>query len=35
MTSTKEVIDHHLKAFAERDLKGILLFMGKIARKKP
>lgn len=24
MTSTKEVIDHHLKAFAERDLKGVL-----------
>ena len=24
MTSTKDVIEHHLKAFAERDLKGIL-----------
>ena len=24
MTSTKEVIDHHLKAFGERDLKGVL-----------
>jgi len=24
MTSTKEVIDHHLKAFAEKDLKGVL-----------
>jgi ketosteroid isomerase-like protein len=24
MTSTKEVIDHHLEAFAERDLKGVL-----------
>ena len=24
MTSTKHVIDHHLKAFAERDLKGVL-----------
>jgi len=24
MTSTKDVIDHHLKAFAERDLKGVL-----------
>jgi ketosteroid isomerase-like protein len=24
MTSTKEVIDHHLQAFAERDLKGVL-----------
>jgi ketosteroid isomerase-like protein len=24
MTSTNDVIDHHLKAFAERDLKGIL-----------
>jgi len=24
MTSTKDVIDHHLSAFAERDLKGVL-----------
>ena len=24
MTSTKEVIDHHLKAFVERDLAGVL-----------
>src|SRR5215470_11480483 len=24
MTTTKDVIDHHLKAFAERDLKGLL-----------
>jgi ketosteroid isomerase-like protein len=24
MTSTKEIIDHHLSAFAERDLNGIL-----------
>ena len=24
MTSTKDVIDHHLRAFAERDLKGVL-----------
>src|SRR4030095_10131980 len=24
MTSTKEVIDHHLRAFAERDLQGVL-----------
>ena len=24
MTSTKNVIDHHLKAFGERDLKGVL-----------
>ena len=24
MTSTKEIIDHHLKAFAEKDLKGVL-----------
>ncbi len=24
MTSTKDVIDHHLKAFGERDLKGVL-----------
>jgi ketosteroid isomerase-like protein len=24
MTSTKDVIDHHLKAFSERDLKGVL-----------
>jgi ketosteroid isomerase-like protein len=24
MTTTKDVIDHHLKAFAERDLPGIL-----------
>jgi ketosteroid isomerase-like protein len=24
MTSTKDVIDHHLKAFAERDLNGVL-----------
>ena len=24
MTSTKEVIDHHLKAFGERDLSGVL-----------
>jgi ketosteroid isomerase-like protein len=24
MTSTKEIIDHHLSAFAERDLKGVL-----------
>ena len=24
MISTKDVIDHHLKAFAERDLKGVL-----------
>ncbi len=24
MTSTKEVIDHHLKAFGARDLKGVL-----------
>jgi ketosteroid isomerase-like protein len=24
MTSTKEIIDHHLQAFAERDLKGVL-----------
>lgn len=24
MTSTKEVIDHHLKAFDERDLNGVL-----------
>ena len=24
MTSTKEVIEHHLKAFAEQDLKGVL-----------
>ena len=24
MKSTKDVIDHHLKAFAERDLKGVL-----------
>jgi ketosteroid isomerase-like protein len=24
MTSTKEIIDHHLQAFAQRDLKGVL-----------
>ena len=24
MTSTKDIIDHHLKAFAERDLNGVL-----------
>ena len=24
MKSTKDVIDHHLKAFADRDLKGVL-----------
>lgn len=24
MTSTKDVIDHHLKAFYERDLQGVL-----------
>jgi ketosteroid isomerase-like protein len=24
MTSTKNIIDHHLKAFGERDLKGVL-----------
>jgi ketosteroid isomerase-like protein len=24
MTSTKDIIDHHLKAFGERDLKGVL-----------
>ena len=24
MTSTKDVIDHHLSAFAERDLQGVL-----------
>jgi ketosteroid isomerase-like protein len=24
MTSTKDVIDHHLKAFGSRDLKGVL-----------
>jgi ketosteroid isomerase-like protein len=24
MTSTKDVIDHHLTAFAQRDLKGVL-----------
>jgi ketosteroid isomerase-like protein len=24
MTSTKDVIDHHLKAFAERNLNGVL-----------
>jgi ketosteroid isomerase-like protein len=24
MTSTKDVIDHHLKAFAERDINGVL-----------
>ena len=24
MTSTKHIIDHHLQAFAERDLKGVL-----------
>jgi len=24
MTSTKDIIDHHLQAFAERDLKGVL-----------
>ncbi len=24
MTSTKEIIDHHLKAFADQDLKGVL-----------
>jgi ketosteroid isomerase-like protein len=24
MTSTKDVIDHHLKAFGERDLDGVL-----------
>src|SRR5262245_46764438 len=24
MTATKDVIDHHLKAFAQRDLKGVL-----------
>jgi ketosteroid isomerase-like protein len=24
MTSTKDVLDHHLKAFGERDLKGVL-----------
>src|SRR6476646_1251738 len=24
MTSTKEIINHHLTAFAERDLKGVL-----------
>ena len=24
MTSTKEVIDHHLNAFAQRDVKGVL-----------
>jgi ketosteroid isomerase-like protein len=24
MTSTKDVIDHHLRAFGERDLKGVL-----------
>jgi ketosteroid isomerase-like protein len=24
MNSTKEIIDHHLNAFAERDLKGVL-----------
>jgi ketosteroid isomerase-like protein len=24
MTSTKDILDHHLKAFAEKDLKGIL-----------
>lgn len=24
MTSTKDVIDHHLKAFGDRDLKGVL-----------
>jgi ketosteroid isomerase-like protein len=24
MRSTKDVIDHHLKAFGERDLKGVL-----------
>jgi ketosteroid isomerase-like protein len=24
MKTTKDVIDHHLKAFAERDLKGVL-----------
>ena len=24
MKSTKDVIDHHLNAFAERDLKGVL-----------
>ena len=24
MTSTKDVIDHHLNAFAQRDLKGVL-----------
>ena len=24
MKSTKEIIDHHLKAFAEQDLKGVL-----------
>jgi ketosteroid isomerase-like protein len=24
MTTTKEVIDHHLSAFAKRDLKGVL-----------
>jgi ketosteroid isomerase-like protein len=23
-TNTKEIIDHHLKAFGERDLKGVL-----------
>jgi ketosteroid isomerase-like protein len=24
MTSTKDIIDHHLQAFAERDLNGVL-----------
>ena len=24
MTSTKDIIDHHLKAFADRDLNGVL-----------
>jgi hypothetical protein len=24
MASTKDVVDHHLKCFGERDLKGIL-----------
>ena len=24
MTSTKDIIDHHLKAFGQRDLKGVL-----------
>lgn len=24
MTSTKQIIDHHLQAFGERDLKGVL-----------